>query len=95
MEAVLAYIEGEDADLFNLLDKSAKQDAPATAYRLTYLAAGAVEELARLTGDEPTAVLQRVVDSKTLCVPRAAMDGNVRRRRINGSPVARHVPGAH
>jgi hypothetical protein len=42
MEAVLAYIEGEDADLFNLLDGSAKDDALATAYRLTYLAAGAV-----------------------------------------------------
>ena len=49
MEAVLAYIEGDDADLLNLLDGSAKDDALATAYRLTYLAAGAVQELARLT----------------------------------------------
>ena len=64
MEAVLAYIDGEDADLFNLLDGSAKDDALATAYRLTYLAAGAVQELARLTGDEPAIILQRLVDSK-------------------------------
>jgi hypothetical protein len=64
MEAVLAYIEGEDADLFNLLDGSAKDDALAIAYRLTYLAAGAVQELARLTGDEPAIILQRLVDSE-------------------------------
>jgi hypothetical protein len=63
MAAVL-YIESEDADLFNLLDGAAREDALAAAYRLKYLAAGAVEEAARLSGDEPSAILQRLVDAK-------------------------------
>jgi hypothetical protein len=40
------------------------EDALAAAYRLKYLAAGAVEEVARLSGDEPSAILQRLVDAK-------------------------------
>lgn len=62
--AVIAYIDSDDADLFNLLDSAASDDALATAYRLTYLAAAAVEELARLSGDEPAAILQRLIDAK-------------------------------
>jgi hypothetical protein len=62
--AVLAYIEGEDADLYNLLDGAARQDALATAFRLTYLAAGAVEELARLTGERPVDILGRLLEQK-------------------------------
>lgn len=58
--AVLAYLEGEDADLYNLLDEAAKTDA----YRLTYLAARTAEELADRTGERPTDVLNRIIQEK-------------------------------
>ncbi|MFE6509230.1 hypothetical protein ACFVDI_02445 [Nocardioides sp. NPDC057767] len=62
--AVLAYLEGEDADLYNLLDEAAKTDALAAAYRLTYLAARTAEELADRTGETPSDVLNRIIQEK-------------------------------
>jgi hypothetical protein len=59
--AVLAYIDDEDADLYNLLDEAAKEDPLAAAYRLTFLAARAVEELATATGETPSKILERLI----------------------------------
>lgn len=59
--AVVAYIDGEDADLYNLLDEAARTDALAASYRLTYLAATAVEELATRTGETSSEVLNRII----------------------------------
>lgn len=58
---VLAYIEGEDADLYNYLDEAAKVDVLGAAYRLTFLAAKAVEELATATGETPPVILNRLI----------------------------------
>ena len=60
-DAVLSYIEGEDADLYNLLDGAAKADALGASYRLAFLAAKAVEELAAATGETPREVLERLI----------------------------------
>ena len=62
--AVLAYLDGEDADLYNLLDEAAKTDALAAAYRLTYLAGRTAEELANRTGETPLDVLNRIIQEK-------------------------------
>ena len=58
---VLAFIEGEDADLFNLLDKAVKEDALVAMYRMTKLAAVAVESLAEIKGEEPSQILDRLL----------------------------------
>lgn len=59
--AVLAYINDDDADLSNLLDEAAKTDALAVSYRLTFLVAMTVEELAAKTGETPSAILERII----------------------------------
>lgn len=59
--AVLAYINDEDADLYNLLDEAAKADALGASYRLTFLAAKSVEELAATTGETPSQILDRLI----------------------------------
>lgn len=61
VEAILAYIDGEDADLHNLLDAAATADPMATAYRLTKLAAAAVEQLASVWGQDPSATLESLL----------------------------------
>jgi len=61
VEAVLAYIDGEDADLFNLLDDASRTDALGASYRLTFLAARSVEALAAATDETPAAILNRLV----------------------------------
>lgn len=60
--AALAYIrDDEDADLYNLLDEAAKEDALGASYRLTFLAAKSVEELSAVTGETPSEVLDRLI----------------------------------
>jgi hypothetical protein len=59
--AVLAYINDEDADLYNLLDAAARTDPLAASYRLAFLAAKSVEELAVATGETPPAILDRLI----------------------------------
>lgn len=59
--AVLAYINDEDADLYNLLDEAAKADALGASYRLAFLAAKSVEELAAVTGETPSEILDRLI----------------------------------
>ncbi|MEQ4210448.1 hypothetical protein [Actinopolymorpha sp. B9G3] len=59
--AVLAYINGEDADLYNLLDEAAKADALGASYRLTFLAAKSVEELAAAIDETPSEILNRLI----------------------------------
>ena len=59
--AVSTYIQDEDADLYNLLDNAVTSDALGAAYRLTYLAARSVEELAGAAGEAPVEVLNRLI----------------------------------
>lgn len=59
--AVLAYINGEDADLYNLLDEASRADALGSSYRLAFLAAKSVEELAAGTGEAPSDILNRLI----------------------------------
>lgn len=61
IDAVVAYIDGEDADLFNLLDEAAKADALVASYRLAFIAAKAVEEVAAVTRETPREVLGRLI----------------------------------
>ncbi len=44
-DGVLAYLQDEDADLYNITDVAVKQDALAAAWNLTALAASAIELL--------------------------------------------------
>lgn len=62
--AVLAYLDGEDADIYNLLDEAVKTDALGASYRLTYVAAWTAEELATMTGETPSEVLNRIIQEK-------------------------------
>jgi hypothetical protein len=59
--AVLAYINDEDADPYNLLDEATKADALGASYRLAFLAAKSVEELAAVTGETPSEILDRLI----------------------------------
>lgn len=59
--AVLAYINDEDADLYNLLDEASRADALGSSYRLAFLAARSVEELAAATGETPSEILDRLI----------------------------------
>ena len=59
--AVLAYINDEDADLYNLLGEAATADALGASYRLASLAAKSVEELAAVTGETPSEILDRLI----------------------------------
>lgn len=61
VDAVMAYLNDEDAELFNLLDEAAKADALGASYRLTFLAAKCVEELATATGEIPSEILDRLI----------------------------------
>src|SRR4051812_21531878 len=59
--AILAYINDEDADLYNLLDEASKADAMGASYRLAFLAAKSVEELAAATCETPSHILDRII----------------------------------
>lgn len=59
--AVLAYINDEDADLYNLLDEAAKADPLGASYRLAFIAAKVVQELQAATGEAPSEVLNRII----------------------------------
>lgn len=63
IDAIRAYIDGEDADLFNLLDAASTEDPLATAYRLTKLAASAVQELAAERQEGTSTILHGLLDA--------------------------------
>jgi hypothetical protein len=50
VEAVSAYLQNADADIYNWLDEAVKDDAMSAAWALTRLAATAVADLAEATG---------------------------------------------
>ena len=60
--AVLAYINHEDADLYNLLDEASKTAALGASDRLAFLAAKSLEELAAATGEAPSEILDRIIE---------------------------------
>ncbi len=57
LEGVEAYLQGRDADLYNVTDAAVKDDALAAAWNLTALASAAISELAIATGRTPLDVL--------------------------------------
>lgn len=61
-EGVLAYLDGEDADLYNVTDAAVRQDALAAAWNLTALAAASIKLLAERSGVTPQAALAEVVE---------------------------------
>lgn len=65
IDAIRAYIDGEDADLFNLLDAASTEDPLATAYRLTKLAASAVQELAAVRQEGTSSILHGLLGTDT------------------------------
>lgn len=76
MAAVFAYINDEDADLFNLLDAAAKSDALGASYRLTSLAAKCVEQLAASTGRTAAEVLDQLIQETHRQEPLIGMSGH-------------------
>jgi hypothetical protein len=52
------------SNLFNVPDGADREDALASACRVTYLVAGAVRDLARVSGDEAAVIVQRLTDAK-------------------------------
>lgn len=57
VEGVAAMLNGEDADLSNIIDAAVDEDALAAAWNLAALAAEAIRQLAAATGRTPVQVL--------------------------------------
>jgi hypothetical protein len=61
-KGVRAYLRDEDADLSNIIDAAVHQDALASTWNLTALAAASITLLAERSGITPEAALMEVVD---------------------------------
>ncbi|MEU4250391.1 hypothetical protein AB0F15_23580 [Amycolatopsis sp. NPDC026612] len=60
VEGVAAYLADEDADVYNITDAAAREDAVMAALNLTALAAAAVTALAEATGRTPLEALRSI-----------------------------------
>ncbi len=60
VEGVAANLADEDADVYNIIDAAAREDAVMTALDLTALAAAAVTALAKATGRTPLEALRSI-----------------------------------
>ena len=54
--------------LYDLLDEASKADPLASSYRVAFVAAKSVEELAAATGETPSEILDRLNRRRTLAV---------------------------